>query len=308
MAREISRAKPVAEASDRGRLRAVGLIGYPVAHSLSPLMHNAAFRATGFPGVYLLFPVASENLSWAVQGLKALDLLGANVTIPYKSQVMEYLDEISPLAAATGAVNTIHNDGGRLVGYNTDVSGFLASLEEYGLDVCGWDCVLLGAGGACLAVGVALLQAGARSITVLARRAEQAQHTAEHLARLAGEWQMDCRLDWGLLQRPAEAGAVVQSAQLLVNTTPYGMWPRVESTPLVPAEWLRSLRAVYDLVYNPRETALLAAARAEGVLAVGGESMLVHQGAAAFSIWTQLAAPLAEMRGAVEQALARSDA
>lgn len=281
-----------------GRTALAFLLGYPVAHSLSPAMHQAAFAAAGLNAVYLPWAVASDRLAVAVAGLRSLEnLLGANVTVPHKEAAAPLLDARTTEAEALGAVNTIVREGTRLVGDNTDGAGFLAALAETWPDRDpGRPAVLLGAGGAARAVAVSLARAGARELTLVNRTPARARE----LAALVRARAPACRVRVEPLT-PAWRPAGIPSACLLVNTSPVGLRP--DDPPLFDYGLLRPPLAVCDLIYNPPETPLLAAARAGGCPAANGLSMLLHQGALAFERWTGRPAPRATMRAALERAL-----
>lgn len=265
-----------------------GLLGYPLGHTLSPAMHQAALAAAGLPGTYLALPVPSERLAGAMAGVRAWRLPGLNVTIPHKQAVLPYLDGLTPEAAAVGAVNTLFWDGDRLLGDNTDVAGFASALGERPAGPA----VLLGAGGAARAV-LRVLMREPGPVHVLARRVEAARALrAEFGAEGAS----------AALGSP-EAPALLGTAALVVNATPVGL--DGAASPLSAGE-VAALPAgvrVMDLIYNPDETPLMGLARARGLLAENGLEMLVQQGAAAFSRWTGQAAPVSEMRRAAREAL-----
>lgn len=273
----------------------VGLLGWPVAHSRSPAMQNAAFRACGLNWEYLLLPVRPEHVQDAVRGLRAFGFGGANVTVPHKQAVMAALDEVTTEARAIGAVNTIVHRDGRLVGYNTDALGFLRALREAGFDPRGCRAVVLGAGGAARAVVYALLAARAQ-VTIANRTVSRARDLGDQLGALFGSRVI-------VLPLSAETLApALAAADLLVNTTSVGMShrddPPMTADPL-PAELsLRPGLVVNDLVYSPLETPLLRRARNAGADVVNGLGMLVHQGAAAFELWTGEKAPVEIMRAA----------
>ena len=277
--------------------RLCGVVGDPVSHTLSPAMHNAAMAALGLNYAYLAFQVKSADLCAAIQGIKAFSLRGLNVTIPHKVAVVQFLDELDPLAADIGAVNTIVNDGGRLKGYNTDAGGFLRSLLAAGFDPQGKKVVLLGAGGAARAIGFALAQSGAH-ITVLNRRIEleQAVLLAENLSRVAKSKVSALELDEANLE------ATLKRADLLVNATSVGMAPDAGETP-VPAHLLQPGLTVFDVVYAPLKTRLLGEAASRGCRLISGLEMLVRQGGLSFELWTGQEAPLAVMRQAAVSAL-----
>ena len=256
-------------------------------------MHNAAFANLGLNWVYLPLPVPPEQVETAVRGLPALGFRGANVTVPHKQAVMPFLDEIEAGAKAIGAVNTIVvGADGRLSGYNTDWSGFLADLAALAVPARGRDCLILGAGGSARAVTYALGQAGGRA-RVLARRPSQAERLVEDLRPYTSA---------SLTAHPlADLSALIPSLTrpLIVNATPLGMTPREETSPWPENCPFPSGAFVYDLVYNPRQTRLMRQAQAAGGRAANGLGMLVRQGAAAFRLWTGVEPPLAVMQNAL---------
>ncbi len=276
----------------------VGVLGWPVGHSASPAMHNAAFGALGLPFVYVAFPVAPGDLSAALAGVRALGLAGVNVTVPLKEQVAPHLDAISSRAQAVGSVNTIVNDDGRLIGDSTDGAGFLAALAQIGAgDLRGRKVVVLGAGGSARAVVYALAADAGANVIVANRSEARAQALAREFAHLDG------RVAAAPLAEAPLRDALADAA-VLVNTTSVGMHPHEDAMPPVPPEALGPHLIVSDLVYNPAETRLLALAKERGCRAVqNGVEMLVQQGALAFEKWTGVFPPTDVMRAAVETAL-----
>lgn len=277
-----------------GKTQLIGLLGWPVGHSFSPAMHNAAAAALGLNWAYVPLPVRPESLISALGGLAALGFRGANVTVPHKEAVLPYLDAVYPAAPTIGAVNTIVIGDGRLTGFNTDWSGFLADLEEHGLALDGRDCVVLGAGGAARAVVYALLRAGAR-VAVLARRPEQAEQLAADLRE-------------GLPEAAAPRAAALANLAgimdgayhpVIINTTPLGMAGAEAASPWPEGVPLPGDAFVYDLVYNPLQTPLMAQAAAAGCHTANGLGMLVNQAAEAFELWTGRQPDRAVMRQAV---------
>jgi shikimate dehydrogenase len=267
-----------------GATRVAGVIGDPVRHSLSPVLHNAAFAAAGLDWVYVAFEVAEGEVPAALAGMRSLGLAGLNVTMPHKQAVADAVDWLSPEAQALDAVNTVVAHDGRLIGHNTDGAGLIDSLRlDAGVDPAGRRCVVLGAGGAGRAVVRALAEAGAAEVLVVNRTAA----TGERAAALAGAvGRLGPELD-------------VASADIVVNATPVGMGAD-EALPCDPAVLGGTGQVVVDLIYDPLETAWLAAARARGAHTVGGLGMLVYQAAHAFTLWTGVDAPVAAMRAAVE--------
>ena len=273
----------------------VGLLGHPVSHSQSPAMHNRAFAEKGLPFAYAAFDVAEEDLPDAVAGIRALGLKGVNVTIPHKVAIMPMLDEIDPLAKRIGAVNTVVNEGGRLIGYNTDGMGYVRSLvEETGIQLEQQVVTMLGAGGAARAVAFTLAERGVKQINIINRSREKAALLAEHVSAIVPTKAVE----------QADGREAIAASTLLINTTSIGMYPHVEDMP-IPMEWLHSEMVVSDLIYNPLETRLLREARKLGAQVHSGVGMFVNQGALAFELWTKQSAPSELMRAVVLEQLGK---
>lgn len=272
-----------------------GLIGWPVSHSFSPAMHNAALAVLGLNWVYVPLPVPPDRVGDAVRGLPALGFQGVNVTVPHKQAVMPFLDEISPAAQAIGAVNTIlvEQESGRLLGFNTDWRGFLADLVAKEVEVNGRHCLVLGAGGSARGIVYALFQAGGR-VLLLARRPEQAYQLA---ADLGNGFVEEIRSLAEL-----ESTAAQTKAPLIINTTPLGMSPHVNGSPWPDDVPVPAGSFVYDLVYNPPETRLMRQALDAGCHACNGLGMLLRQGAISFALWTGSDPDLSVMQEALEAA------
>jgi shikimate dehydrogenase len=271
----------------------VGLIGWPLEHSLSPVMHNVAFAALSINWAYVPLPVRPEDVETALSGLAALNFVGVNVTIPHKQAVMRYVDELSDAARLTGAVNTIHITDGKYYGYNSDAIGFLSSLHEAGCDPKGLRVAVLGAGGAARAAVYSLARAGADSVVVINRTAERAAFLVDDL-NLAFP---NSTLSFKELSTQTLSD-LDHRVDLIVNTTSVGMYPHVEASPWPAEVSLPTGATVCDLVYNPLETVFLAQARAAGAPAIDGLGMLIHQGAFALEQWTGQKAPVDIMRQA----------
>lgn len=270
----------------RGSTRVAGIIGDPVRHSLSPVIHNAAFEACGLDWVYVAFPVPGGQGADALRAARVLGIDGLSVTMPHKEDAAEACDELSPRAARLASVNCVVRRGdGSLFGDSTDGEGFRRSVAEAGVDVASGSALVLGAGGAARAVALALVEAGA-GVTMAGRRAA----AVEAAASLAGA---SARSFDGI-------DAVVGGFDLVVNATPLGM--AGEGPPFDPAA-LRPGQVVAELVYHPARTALIEAAEARGAQVVGGVGMLVHQAALAFTLWTGVDAPVEVMRAAALNAL-----
>jgi shikimate dehydrogenase len=280
----------------------LGLIGYPLGHSLSPKLHTAALQACNLAGNYSLFPVSMDDpagLSDLLQRVRADEIAGLNVTIPYKQTVIPFLDELTPTARSIGAVNTIFLRENKLIGDNTDAAGFLADLNASLLkDASIIDnrqstignrksALVLGAGGSARAVVYALHQAG-WNVTVAARRLEQSNELARQFGGIK-------------LQEYNDQTFQHSDAQLIVNTTPVGMSPATNDSPWPLGLPFPKGASVYDLIYNPQETLLVKQARAAGLQAANGLGMLVEQAALAFELWTGRSVPRAIMFEAVHR-------
>ena len=282
----------------RGATQVVGLIGWPIEHSVSPPMHNAAFGSLGLDWCYVPFPVHPSRVKEAIQGMRALGIRGINVTVPHKQAVLSCVDQQTPAARAIGAVNTIIVKEEGLLGHNTDAQGFLRALGEAGLDVAaeaaatGLHALVLGAGGAARAVVYALISAGA-TVSILNRTEARAHRLAAEFRAVAEAVQQSADTE-RQKAAPVTGGPLnddalrvdATRARLIVNATPLGMWPHVEATPWSDSVLFPSDVFCFDLVYNPRETRLMRQARAAGAKAADGLGMLVHQGAEAFQMWT----------------------
>ncbi len=283
-------------------MKMVALIGWPVSHSVSPHMQNRAFLELGLADwVYLPTPVSRYpyiRIKEAVLGLRALGFRGANVTVPYKEAVVPYLEKLSDTAKAIGAVNTIAVDEeGRLCGHNTDGQGFIADLAANKITVDDRRVLILGGGGSARAVTYALLSNGCKNVTILNRTKTKADDIASSFRDMF----KDASIETGPLDR--EYIKQVPLCDLVVNTTSVGLVANDDNMP-----WDENVRfidgqVVYDLIYNPRETPLLRHAKLGGALAINGLGMLVHQGAAAFSIWTGQRAPVEVMHKAALAAI-----
>lgn len=261
-----------------GRTKNLGVMGWPIAHSLSPVLQNAALKEAGLDYAYVALPVPSEQLSAAVAGIRAMGFRGVNVTVPHKSEIIPLLDEVDEDARLIGAVNTVVNEDGILKGYNTDAIGFLEALKSEGYALEGKRVCLLGAGGAARAVLRALAKEKAAKVSIGVRNPAK----AEPLAELFRERVPVEALFW---EGEAFTEAMAE-ADLLVHTTPLGMHPKVDGMPPVRLEALKASALVYDIVYTPAKTRLLREAEALGHRILNGEGMLAGQGAAAFRLWT----------------------
>jgi shikimate dehydrogenase len=283
-----------------GKSKLLGVIGYPVEHSLSPVMHNTALSKLGLNYVYLPFPIAVEKLEIAIAGFAAIGIVGFSVTIPHKQMIMPLLSEISPIAKAIGAVNTVSRQGEIWVGTNTDVEGFIAPLQTtYHQDWSYKKAVILGNGGAARAVIAGCVQLGFSEIHVVGRNIYKLKAFYE-------SWESSPFADKFQVHGWEELPNLITQGNLLVNTTPIGMYPEVDQSPVSAQEMLKlpANSIVYDLIYIPKPTKFLQLAEKQGAVPVDGLEMLVQQGAAALKIWLQREdIPVMEMRQALQNHL-----
>lgn len=284
-----------------GKTKVAGVFGDPVEQSLSPLMHNAAFAALGMDWVYVPFHVKPDALGAAVQGVRALGIAGINVTVPHKVAVMEYLDEIDQEARLIGAVNTVVHREGRLFGYNTDGRGFLRSLDrQAGKSPQGADVVIVGAGGAALAIACSLALAGAKSLAIANRTLSKAEAVAARVGEFVPAKAITLDDDPALRR-------ALGDAEIIIHTTSVGMYPRHDVPPAIPVEWIDPGTLVCDIVYRPQETTLIRAAKERGCAVLTGEGMLAYQGAIAFELITNEEAPEELMLDTLTRHLAQSE-
>ncbi|HEY0215675.1 MAG TPA: shikimate dehydrogenase [Cellulomonas sp.] len=277
-----------------GRTELLGLIAYPIRHSMSPRMHNLALAELDLDYAYLAFEVGNEGLEAAVEGLKALRVRGWNVSMPNKIAIVPLLDDLSPASRLVGAVNTVVNDDGRLTGHVTDGTGYMTALREQGVDPAGQRITLIGAGGAGTAIAIQAALDGVAQIDIFNRRdavweiAEQTVRTiAEHTDAVATVHELD-DLD---TFRASVAGSVV-----LANATNVGMGDLLGISPLPTLDVLRPDLFVSDVVYSPTRTLFLEQAEAAGCRTMNGLGMMLHQGAAAFELWTGKPMPVDHVR------------
>ena len=259
-----------------GDTRLTGLLGSPVAHSISPLMHNEAFRLLNLNYVYLCFDVPEERLADTVKGLRCMNIAGFNCTMPDKTKICELIDDLSDAARMIGAVNTVVNENGKLIGHNTDGIGYMQAVKEAGHDIIGKEMTLLGAGGAALD--------GVSKLHIFNRRGrswERAKKLADTIN--AGT---SCVADVSDLADETAMRHALQTSTILTNATSLGMAPHEDTCPVPDASLLRPELIVSDIIYNPKQTRLLQMAAANGCAAFNGLYMLLFQGAEAFRLWT----------------------
>ncbi len=279
-----------------GKTQLIILIGNPVEHSMSPRMHNAAFKKVGLDYVYVALRVETDKIKQAIEGIRAFNIRGANVTVPHKINVMQYLDEIDPVAQNIGAINTIVNKDGFLFGTNTDGIGAARSLKEEGVDCHHKKIVMIGAGGVARPLSYNLALEAEQF--VIFDIDEWAVQTLVHELneKLGGSIQ-------GHKSDPTILAKEIQEADIFINATPIGMYPKTEAS-IIPKNLLRQDLIVFDVVYNPLETKLLKEAKAVGAKTISGVMMLVYQGVAAFELWTGHKAPVPLMKKMVLDGLA----
>lgn len=274
-------------------MRLCYLVGYPVEHSMSPAMHNAAFKALGLDAEYRLAPVEPGRLAAFIETLRGPEVMGGSVTIPHKVAVMRHLDHVDETARAIGAVNTIVHREGQLTGHNTDATGGIKALTEAYGALEGSDVTILGAGGASRAITYQVSRLDCR-VTVLNRSPDKARRLVEDVRPTAS-----AELSHGALDRLPD---VIGDTDVLINATPVGMSPNTSDSP-APAGLLHDGLFVYDVIYNPVKTRLLRDAEAKGAQVLSGVNMLVYQGAEAFKMWTGAEPPIDLMQRAVEERL-----
>lgn len=277
-----------------GKTKLVGIFGDPVAHTLSPPMHNAAFDYLGLDYAYIPFRVKREHLKVAIDGVKALHIQGFNVTIPHKTTILDYLDQVDETANLIGAVNTVKIQDGETIGFNTDGLGALKAIQEK-TTLNHKKVVILGAGGAARAVSFQLLKSHDVELVILNRTPKRAIQLKNDLERnfkskvLAGGWEL--------------METEIKGADIIIHTTPRGMHPHEDEKPLLRAKDMHSQLLVNDLVYNPLQTGLLKEAELAGARTISGLKMLLYQGAEAFKIWTGREAPLQIMEKSLKKLL-----
>ncbi|WP_414619329.1 shikimate dehydrogenase [Calothrix sp. CCY 0018] len=284
-----------------GTTKLLGVIGHPVEHSLSPLMHNAALAKLGLDYIYLPFPIQPQNLAKALDGFAAIGVVGFNATIPHKQAIIPLLSKIEPIAQAVGAVNTVFRQDDSWIGTNTDVEGFIAPLRSQHKNWSQVNAVVLGNGGAARAVVAGCTQLGCASIHVVGRNLQK-------LSEFRDSWQ-DSPLKVNLKVHQWDSlPEISKEANLLINTTPIGMYPNIENSPLDKSLFTHLSKDVicYDLIYTPSPTKFLQYAQQAEKTAIDGLEMLVQQGAAALKIWLQQqAVPIDVMRQTLQQQLYR---
>lgn len=267
-----------------GHTKLTGLLGSPVSHSISPLMHNEAFRHLGLDYVYLCFDVGEEHLEETVKGLRHMGIAGFNCTMPVKTKMCELADRLSPAASMIGSVNTVVNENGIFVGHNTDGIGYMQAVREAGHDIRGKQMTLLGAGGAATAIAVQAALDGVKTLHIFNRKGrswERAVHLADRISN-----RTSCHAEvYDLMDTTALRASLAGSA-ILTNATPLGMAPHEDTCPIPDGSLLSPSLIVSDIIYNPRQTRLMTLAKKAGCPTFNGLYMLLFQGAEAFRLWT----------------------
>lgn len=277
----------------KGTTGLLALIGSPVGHSGSPAMYNFSFRYHGLDYAYMAFDIKENEVSAALDAMRLFKMRGCNVTMPCKNEAAKCVDELSPAAKIIGAVNTIVNENGKLIGHITDGTGFVRNLKEHGIDIKGKRLVVLGAGGAATAIQVQCALDGADAVSIFNPNdpfLQRAHSTAEKL----GEAAPDCEVKVFCLEGQDKLKDETAKADILVNATLMGMKPREDMSLVTDKTIFRPGLVVADVVYNPEETKLLKEAKESGCITVGGKGMLLWQGAAAYKLYTGLEMPAAE--------------
>jgi len=272
------------------KTKLLGLIGHPVEHSLSPIMHNEALKDKNLNYIYLAFDVSDENLKYVVDGAKSLGIKGFNVTIPYKVDIMKYLDKIDKEAELIGAVNTVKIENDIAIGYNTDGLGARMSLEEEIGKVEDKNILIIGAGGASRAVAFEL--AKNNNITIINRTVEKARALSEEISE---------KLNKTICYNNLNID--IKEFDIIIHTTPIGMYPNINTQPLIDTKDINENMVVMDLIYNPKETVLLKEAKKQGAKTINGLGMLVYQGAISFEIWTGIKPDVRIMKRALMEVL-----
>ncbi|NJO94288.1 MAG: shikimate dehydrogenase [Hydrococcus sp. RM1_1_31] len=281
-----------------GKTKLLGVIGDPVEHSLSPVMQNAAIADLGVDYVYVPFPIKQENLKMAIAGFEAIGVIGFNITIPHKQAIIPLLSEVSQTAKMVGAVNTVWHTEKGWIGTNTDVEGFLAPLKPLEIDWQQVTPVILGNGGAARAVVVGCAELGCQQISVVGRDRAKLEQFSQSWADTPLQADLTVH-EWSKLP------GLLPKTKLLINTTPIGMYPKTDESPVNP-EFMEKLPVnaiAYDLIYTPNPTQFLAQAKKRGAIAIDGLEMLVQQGASALKIWLEQPVPVEIMRRSLQQHL-----
>lgn len=277
-----------------GHTQLTGLLGSPVAHSISPLMHNEAFRLKNLDYVYLCFDVKTKDLKSVTDAFRIMNVRGFNLTMPDKTRMFELADEVSPAAELIGAVNTVVQENGRLLAYNTDGTGYMRAVRDAGFDILHKRMTLLGCGGAATAIAVQAALDQVAEITLVNRQGpsfERAQKLSDSISKKTG-----CTVHTCALEDTKELHNVLEHSDILTNATPVGMAPQEDQCPIPDISFLHPGLIVSDIVYNPRTTKLMELAKQAGCPTFNGLYMLLYQGAEAFHLWTGEDMPIASIK------------
>lgn len=279
-----------------GYTRLVGFLANPAKHSISPKMHNLAFKETNIDAVYLAFDVSKDELEHGIQAIRTFDMLGANVSMPHKIAAVSYMDELTEAAELIGAINTIIHHEGNLIGHNTDGIGFCESLRENQVRIKNETMTLLGAGGAATAMICQAALDGMKTIHVFSRKSPRYERMHEKIKEITAK--TNCVITLTELSDQNKLATALAQSSLLVNATSVGMSD--DTSPISDTSLLRKDLTVYDAIYNPRETYLLKQAKAAGAKTINGLGMLLYQGAAAFECWTGKKMPVEQIKPIIE--------
>lgn len=281
-----------------GHTRLAALFATPIGHSISPMIHNTAFQALGIDAVYLAFEVGTQGLERAIDSIKNLGMIGANISMPNKILAVAYMDDLSEAAGLIGAVNTITNDNGKLTGHNTDGLGFMRSLKEIDVEIIGKKMTIIGAGGAATAIIVQAALDGVKEMAIYNRKGELYNTIKEKLADISDK--TECTITLHDLADQDQLAKDTRESALLLNATSVGMKPLELQTPIQDFSIIRPDLVVCDIIYTPRETEFLKQARLHGAKTHNGLGMLLYQGAAAFETWTGQAMPIEMIKPIIE--------
>lgn len=279
-----------------GHTKLTGLLGSPVSHSISPMMHNEAFRLLGLDYVYLAFDVDEKGMETAVEGLRALGVRGFNVTMPGKNIMATLCDKLSPAAQIIGAVNTVVNDNGTLTGYTTDGTGYMRAVAGAGHDIIGKKMTLLGAGGASTSVFVQAALDGVSEVSIFSRRSSKFNERTAHIISELKSYS-SCKIHLFDMEDTARLRQEIAESAILTNGTSVGMAPNTEQSIITDSSMFHKDLIVSDIIYNPRETKLMKLAKDAGCPTMNGLYMLLYQGAEAFQIWTGQEMPVSQIKG-----------
>lgn len=270
-----------------GRTKLLGLLATPIGHSLSPAMHNMSLQKLGLNYVYMAFEVGNQELEDVIKGMRALQVRGFNVSMPNKTKILPLLDELSPAAQFAGAVNTVVNENGKLIGHNTDGTGYMQSLKEAGIDIAGKKMTLIGAGGAATAIAIQAALDGAAEISIFNSKDEFYPRAVKNADIINNEIKgINCKAIAYDLEDTERLKAEIAGSHILTNASGVGMKPLENESVIPDASWLRPEMVVSDVVYIPSKTKMLQIAEAAGCKTINGLGMMLWQGAKAFEIWT----------------------